>query len=383
MSWRNNFVYAFITYLLAFVGTGAFYYNFRTEKLIHSRLLGYFKWIYNIVIIIGLAGNFSEFLQIYQAHVESELISICIYGLDILTFIGLLSCIYCAKRWHLRFFKLLDKLLMMEKLCKKTNYISGRVKKNNLKRIYNVKCLFFGFNIIINIIRACLENASPMFQLVNVLLTVYCDAILFVHFTIIWLVCNMFFKLLFNLNQLLIDPMPIPAQYHDVLQIQRMYGRLIRMISEINQLFKYPLLNVLLYVIGHSCLCGYLFVRSCFEGFPDTSINETLIATIFAFYDILNFFLLATVAQTAENLREETFFIIRQTLENMIIVERSVSKIRYTIVFVFLCYCCNLICNTGGLACLATNMAAHEHLRYGRVHHQFKSGLFNYINNFY
>lgn len=211
MSWRNNFVYAFISYLLAFVGIGAFYYNFRTEKLIHSRLVGYFKWIYNIVIIISLASNFSEFLQLFQAHVESELLSICIYAFDILTFISLLGCIYCAKRWHRRFFRLLHKLLMMEKLCKKTNYISGKVKKNNLKRVYKVKCLFFGFNIIINIIWAYLENASPMLQLVNVLLTVYCDALLFLHFTIIWLICNIFIKLLFNLNQLLLDPMPMPA----------------------------------------------------------------------------------------------------------------------------------------------------------------------------
>lgn len=108
------------------------------------------------------------------------------------------------------------------------------------------------------------------------------------------------------------------------------------MISEINQLFKYPLLNSMLYVIGHSCLCGYLFVRSCFEGFPDSSINETLIASIFAFYDILNFFLLAIVAQTAENLRDETFFIIRQTTENVFIVERSVSKIRYSFCFLMI-----------------------------------------------
>lgn len=328
MSWRNNFVYAFITYLLAFVGIGSFYYNFQTKKLKHSEVLGFFKWIFNIVIILSLKSNFSEFLQIFQTyHVESELISLCIYAFDILTFICGLSCIYCAKRWHRRFFKLLKKLLMMEKFCKRTNYLSGRMKQNNLKRILYVKIIFFGLNIVINIVWACSENASLMFQFVNVLLTIYCDAILLLHFTIIWLIGNILFKLLFNVNQLLVHPMPMPAQYQYVIQIQRMYGRLIGMISEINELFKYPLLNSMLYIIGHSCLCGYLFVRSCFEGFPDESFDGLIIATIFGFYDILNFFLLASVAQTVENLREETFIIIRQATENVVIVERSVSRI--------------------------------------------------------
>lgn len=328
MSWRNNFVYAFTAYLLAFVGIGSFYYNFRTEKLMHSLVLGYFKWIYNIVIIISFASNFSEFFQIFQAsHVESEIISICVYAFDILTFISGLAGIYCAKRWHRRFFKLLEKLLMMEKLCRKTNYLCGRVKQNNLKRILCMKIIFFGLNITINIIWAYSENASPMFQFVNVLLTIYWEAILFLHFTIIWLICNILLKLLFNINQLLVHPMPMPAQYHHVIRIQRMYARLIRMISEINQLFKYPLLLSMLYVIGHSCLCAYLFVRSCFAGLPDSSMNETLIATIFGFYDILNFFILASVSQTAEDLREETFLIICQATENVVIVERSVSTI--------------------------------------------------------
>lgn len=331
MSWGKNFVYVFITYLLVFSGIGSFYYNFQTERLIQSRLLLYFRWIHNMFLIICLASHFPELIQIVQMFpVESELISKCNYFLSVVVLIFELGSIYCTQRWHHSIFKLLDQLLKMEKLTlSRVNCYSERMKILYLKWILIVRLAIFGFNTIINIIWAWLENGTLVFQLANVLLAIFCDSLILLHFTLIWLICNIFFKLLFNLNQLLLDPLPMPAQFHNLLQIQRIYGQLIRMIAKIGQVFKYPLLDSVLYLICHCCLVGYLNIRMYIKENSENSIIMTIVLTVYTLNDFLNFLLLASVAQTVGELREETFYILRRSTDNVLLVERSVST----------CYC--------------------------------------------
>lgn len=196
----------------------------------------------------------------------------------------------------------------------RANYYSERMKRLYLKWILIMRLAIFGVNTIINIIWAWLEKGTLIFQLANLLLTIFCDSLTLLHFTLIWLICNIFFKLLFNLNQLLLDPMPMPAQFYNLLQIQRMYGRLIRMIAKISQVFKYPLLDSVLYLICNSCLVGYLNVRIFIKENSEMSIIETVVLTIYTLNDFLNFLLLASV------------FILRRNTDNVVLVERSVSR---------------------------------------------------------
>lgn len=275
--------------MLVFAEIGSFYYNFQTETLIHSRLLVYFRWIHKIFLIICLASHFPELIQIIQTFpVESELISKCNYLFSIVELIFELGCIYCTQRWHLSFFKMLDQLLTMEKwTLPRANYYSERMKRLYLKWIQIVRLVIFWVNIIINIIWAWLEKGTLIFQLANLLLTIFCDSLTLLHFTLIWLLCNIFFKLLFNLNQLLLDPMPMPAQFHNLLQIQRMYGILIRMIAKISRVFEYPLLDSVLYLICYSCLFGYLNIRIFIKENSEMSIIETVVLTIYVYLEYL------------------------------------------------------------------------------------------------
>lgn len=379
MSWRKNFVYVFITYLLLFAGIGSFYYNFQTERLIHSRLLVYFRWIHNIFLIICFASHFPELIQIVQMFpVESELISKCNYFLSLVVIIFEIGCIYSTQRWHHSFFKLLDQLLKMEKLTlPRAYYYAERMKRLYLKWILIVRLAIFGFNTIISIMWAWLGNGTLIFQLANMLLTVFCDSIILLHFTLIWLICNIFFKLLFNLNQLFLDPLPMPAQFHKLLEIQRMYGKLIRMIAKIGQVFKYPVLDSVLYLICHSCLSGYLNIRIFIK--ETSEMSTTIVLTIYSLNDFLNFLLLASVAQTVGELREETFVILRRNTEHLILVERSVSGCHCSITFQ---YVNDMIPISGGLVCFAAILAKHKHLCPGRFHSKSKSVLLDCNINF-
>lgn len=233
---------------------------------------------------------------------------------------------------HHSFFKLLDQLLKMEKLTlPRAYYYAERMKRLYLKWILIIRLAIFGFNTIISIMWAWLGNGTLIFQLANMLLTVFCDSIILLHFTLIWLICNIFFKLLFNLNQLLLDPLPMPAQFYNLLKIQRMYGKLIRMIAKISQVFKYPVLDSVLYLICHSCLSGYLNIRIFIK--ETSEMSTTIVLTIYSLNDFLNFLLLASVAQTVGELREETFVILRRNTEHLILVERSVSGCHCSISF--------------------------------------------------
>lgn len=327
MSWRENFVYALVTYLLAFSGIATFYYNVNTGHLIQSRLLIFYIWIFNIILIICLACNLPEFFKTFQLFpVESELIFISIYAFRLTILIILLNTVYCALRWQLKFFEVFDELFKMENNCENSNYYSQKVNQPYLLRTLYIRIIIFGFKPIVTFLWAFIGKRNHIYHLLGFLTTIFWGSLNLLYFTIIWLICHVSYKLHSNLDQLLLNPMPMRIQFQQVMQIQRMHGRLIRLISEICVLFKYPILISMWYLIGHSCLFGYLLIRMCFAG----SITElptlmTIMIITFTANDLLEFLFLASICDKAGKLLQGISSVLRNSITKANLVERNVS----------------------------------------------------------
>lgn len=326
-------VYAFITYLLAFSGIGTFYYNFNSGSLIKSRLLCYYKWIINMIFIIITAcvtpGFFRPFLII---QMQSQLTTNFIYGFRFNVLLMIVSSVYCAHRWQYQLFKLLDRLLKMEKITVQPNYYSERAEHCNLMPILFMRILIFVMKPIIVVFWVFEGKRHYTFYLFAFLKNIFCGTISLLNFTLLWLVCRLFHKLLFNLDQLLVDPMAMPEQFKKIVRIQRMFSQLIHIINQICILFEYPVLSSILYILGQSCLSGYLIARMC-SGSVNTYAAISLIIQIamFTFSDLLDFLFLASIGEAAGKLQEKTFLILRNPSTNVKLVERSVSNIVYNI----------------------------------------------------
>lgn len=327
MSCRENFVYALVTYLLAFSGVVTFYYNVNTGQLIQSRLVGFYIWIFNVVLIICLACNLPEFFKTFQLFpVESQLIFISIYTFRLTVLIILLNTVYCALRWQLKFFELLDELFKMENICENSNYYSQNVREPYLRRTLYMRIMIFGFKPIVTFLWAFIGKRNHLFHMLSFLTTIFWGSLNLLYFTIIWLICHVSYKLHSNLDQLLLSPIPMPVQFKEVMKVQRMFGRLIRLINEICVLFKYPILISMWYLIGHSCLFGYLLIRMSLSGsITELSTLKTIMIIAFTVNDLLEFFFLASVCDKAGKLLEGMSAVFRNSNTNVNLVERNVS----------------------------------------------------------
>lgn len=285
-----------------------------------------------MLFIIIIASVSPGFFQPFLIPVQSEITISLIYGFRLNSLLMIITSIYYAHRWQYKFFTLLDRLLKMEKITVQPNYYSGRAEHCNLMPILFMRILTFGIKPIIVVFWAFEGKRPSTFYLFALSKSIFCGTINLLNFTLLWLICRLFHKLLFNLNQLLVDPMPMPEQFENIVRIQRKFSRLIRIINKMCILFEYPVLSSILYIFGQSCLSGYLIARMCF-GSVNTYAHITLIIQIvmFSISDLLDFLFLASVGETAGKLKEKTFFILGNHGTNVKLVERSVSNSKYNV----------------------------------------------------
>lgn len=327
MSRGKNYVYALILYLLAMSGIGTFYYNVNVSRLVQSRFLSYYLWIFNIVLIICLAINLPIFFQSFELFpIESELIFFCIYAFRLTVLITLLNTMYCSLRWQLKFFELFDELFRMEKISEYLNCYAQKVEEPHLRRVLYVRIVIFGFKPIVTFLWALMGKRNQMFYLFTFLTSIFWGSLNLLYFTLIWLICNVSFKLHFNMDQLLLNPIQTSVKLQKVIRIRRMYDRLIRLISEICVLFKYPILLSMWYLIGHSCLFGYLLIRMCIVGsITELSPLMTIMIVSFTVNDLLEFLFLASISDKAGNVLEGIYAALNNPSTNGNLIERNVS----------------------------------------------------------
>lgn len=283
--------------------------------------------IFIITIASVIPGFFQPFLII---PMQSKITTNLIYGFRLSLLLMLLTSIYCSQRWQCTFYKLLDILLKMEKISVQPNYYSERAEHSNLLTFLLVRILIFVIRPICIVFWAINGKRPSMYYFFAFLKSFFCGTLSLLNFTLLWLICRLFYKLLFNLNQILVDPMPMPEQFRKIVRLQRMFSRLIRMINKMCILFKYPVLSSIVYAFGQCCLCGYLIARICL-GSVNAYVHIKLIIQIiiFAVCDLLDFLFLASVGEAAGKLQEKAFLILFNPSTNVNLVERSVSNSVY------------------------------------------------------
>ncbi|KRF83466.1 uncharacterized protein Dvir_GJ26949 [Drosophila virilis] len=118
--------------------------------------------------------------------------------------------------------------------------------------------------------------------------------------------------------------MPMRKKIQKVLECQRMYYRLIRMINELCTIFKYPLFLYLIYLVHYYALSGYTLIQMLFgKKLSAPSRNMNLIFIYTTIIEAAEFYILVSIAHMANTLHEHTFYVLRYPYPDLDLLERS------------------------------------------------------------
>lgn len=162
------------------------------------------------------------------------------------------------------------------------------------------------------------------------------DGLYFLVFNIIWYMCYTFLKVQSYISQLYSDPMPIARKGQSILEAHRMYYKLIHMINEFCEVFKYPLGSFLFHLLCVTCLHGYSYCR-LMVGHPlaiTTPVIEWLVTFLSVSY-LVELYILSLVTNMVGRLHADTFHILRSFCGSDLepLVQRSVSS--YTSILLY------------------------------------------------
>nr|XP_015027927.2 putative gustatory receptor 85a [Drosophila virilis] len=325
MSSGKHLVYAWITYLFAFCGIAGFYFDIRTGKLIKSRVL----CIYSRLLSLFILSTFPTMINIYWIKAptfltQSKLTVVLIIAYPTSSLITVLSCIFCVNRWQHRIFKLMEDLLKMEEFAIEPNYSITPSQQPYLRRLFWIRFLLLMGEDVVFILRMLLGQSGFFFYYSVLVARVMKGGLYFLLFNLIWQISYTFMKLQTYLENLLFQPMPMSRKQTKLLELHRMYCRLVHMINELCIIFKYPLACCLLKLTCNSCLSGYTLFRLLF-GKPMKSFapkTDWLILTL-SVSDALELYILASIANTAGDLHDSTFHILRYPYFDLDLLERS------------------------------------------------------------
>ncbi|KAH8407023.1 hypothetical protein KR222_004155 [Zaprionus bogoriensis] len=251
---------------------------------------------------------------------QSTIIVVCLYSHRLTMFYYLTTCICFVLRWQRRIFKLFAELLKIEKLEVAPSYYA---ECQNFRRVLFLRIANYGLRTSLSIFLAIFEDKRSILDLFSIISNIYCGALVLLPFTLILLSSLMLFKLHCIFNQLFLDSMPTAVRLQKFWHLQRVYGRLNRMIKEINVLFEFPLFISFLHLINLSCMCGYYLIRIFVSALP---FQMTTVVPMFGAIDLLNLFLLSSVSQTVEKLQKNIFSQVWDPIANVDLrIERSVD----------------------------------------------------------
>nr|XP_032295314.1 uncharacterized protein LOC116651929 isoform X2 [Drosophila virilis] len=327
MSWGKHFVYAWITYFLAFCGIGRFYFDVRTGKVIKSPYLCYYSRVFILLILC----TFPVMIQSYVFnpawfHTESKIISVCIMAYPVILLISILSCMFCVERWQLRIIRMIEDLLKMEDFRIGPNYCATPADKSYLHRLFWLRFIIIMPRTAVLLMRIINKNSDVYFFLNSFVTRVMRGGLYFLVFSLNWQIYVTFLNLQLCLEHLYLATMPMARKQAKLLELHRMYYRLIHMINDLSLIFKYPMFCCLLQLICNTCLSGYLLIRYIF-GKPSKSIASKTdpIVLILCIVDVLEFYLHASIAHLTAKLHDSTHHILRYPYPNLDLLERSVS----------------------------------------------------------
>lgn len=326
MTSRKHYVYAWISYIVAFSGVSEFYFDIRTDNIRKSRLLR----IYSRIISLYLLCHFGVkvFLACYNVDTlstRSKLMTLYLWGRPGVMLLSLGSSIFCVQMGQQRIFEMVRDLLRMDEFITVSNSCFNHSKKPQLQKFYWIKIFVFVQQTVILILWMFTSNSDILFTLaikgaVNILRGAY-----FLLLNIIWQICYSFMALQIYLEQLFVDPMTMSRKAPKVFEAHRKYYKLLNMLNELCDIFKYQLSCYLLNLICNACISGYSFCRMML-GNPLT-LNSSINEWISLFMNISNLFelyILASIAHTASRLHDETFLILRYSPYDSDVIERSV-----------------------------------------------------------
>lgn len=329
MSSGTHIVYAWITYFLAFCGISEFYFDIRQGRIIkscvlriHCRLTCLFIFFYFCTRMLCSWQEFKLFTT------QSKLMAVLIVGRPGIMWITLVSCILCVQMRQQRIFEMIRNLLRIDEFIAESNCCANQSEKLYLLRLFWIKiCLLV---IQTTILFVWIFTAYQEFIFAFSMKGAICilRGSYFLLFNIIWQICNNFVKLQSYLEHLYIDPMPTSRKVQKVLEAHRMYYKVIRMMNDTREIFKYPLSFYLLQLIFNNCISGYSFCRMML-GNPfdvNSQISEWLLMFL-CLFSLFEFYILTSVANMASRLHDETFIILRYSNIDSDLIERSVCTL--------------------------------------------------------
>ncbi|EDW14824.1 uncharacterized protein Dmoj_GI23106 [Drosophila mojavensis] len=239
--------------------------------------------------------------------------------------LGFVSCVYCAQRWQQRIFNMLQALLKVERFIAESHYCVTPLEKSHLQLLFWLRLLLQVPRTVAFIIYA-FTAVDGLYIFVGALGSkTIVDELYFLTFTIIWQMCYTLMKLQRYINQLYASPIPRKSKKEQkMLEVHRMYYRLIQMTRDYCEVFKYPLACMLLILVCMSCVTGCSYYRLLVGNHSDNSkpLGEwiTLLVNINYFLEL---YLFALIASMIGRIHEYTLHELRASLCDSDLVERS------------------------------------------------------------
>lgn len=338
MSSGKHFIYSGLTYFLAFCGTIVFYFDSRTGTLIRSRGLCLYGKLYCLVYLSIVSFKFIVYGQPNPTYpTRSQLMTLLVVVYPYIRLTALLSCTYCAQRWQHRIFNIVQGLLRVDKFLAESNYCVLPTEKPYLRKLFWIKLSLQLPRAFIFITHAFTGSEGLQIFLSGIGSKIFVDGIYFLTFLIIWKICYTFMKLQRYISLLYADPLPRKSRKEqNMLEAHRMYYKLIRMINEFCEIFKYPLASLLLLLICMTCVTGYSCCRALF-GKP-LMINAPITEWLTLFLNInylLELYILTLTTNLTSKLHENILHDLRTTFCDSDLVERSVSSTILTLCYNF------------------------------------------------
>lgn len=328
MSSGKHVMYAWITYFLMSYGVAAFYFDIRTGQFRKSRVMRIYGRIICATVFCALCRVNIIYWKMYLIiPTYSKLMNVLVYSQPLISFILFTACMIGSQFKQQSILEMFKDLLRIDNLITESHLCVTPSNRSFLLKLYWVR-------LLLAIVRTVLFMSRIFADIKNVILhisitgaRVVSCGFFFMQFTIVWHICYFFLGLQMYLERLLIEPMSMSRRVQKVLQMHRMYYKLIQMINTFCDIFKYSLALFLIQLGCNACLTGYYFFRKLLGIIqkPNSFTTEAFLILVNAF-NVMDLLIFAIIANMVCKLHDETFHILRSSNFASKQLERSVSK---------------------------------------------------------
>lgn len=326
MSSGKHCIYAWITYFLMLYGLATFYFDVRTGRIQKSRVMS----IYCRVLLLTIFCAFSYVILLDwkitpKIPTQSKLMDVLTYSQPAISFLSFIASLFCLQFGQHRIFEVIRDLLRVETLLAESATCVTPSQRPVLLGLYWSRLIIVLLRTAVLLLWIFTGVENYVYLLGISGSRIIMCGLYFLQFNIIWQICYTFFKLQLYLEQLLIDAMPMSRRVQKVLEVHRMYYKLIQMISKFCDIFKYSLGCYVLQLICNGCLSGYYFFRELVGNIEETrSRTMKVFLIIIMVMNALELSILANIANMASKLHDKTFHILRCSNLQSKQLERSV-----------------------------------------------------------